>query len=122
MTTQRFTRIAVSAMTIASLACSRQPTTPNDNTWRFLPGHVESLRFSAFRSGRPCWVYLPPGYATSGKRYPVLYLNDGQGAFEGGLNANRICEDLIRRGEIAPLIVVAIAVADSERSYDYTPW
>ena len=28
-------------------------------------------------------VYTPPGYSTSGQRYPVLYLHDGQNLFEG---------------------------------------
>lgn len=114
--------VVVAAASISQLACSRLPTTPNDNTWRFLPGHVESLTLSAFRGGRQCWVYLPPGYATSGRRYPVLYLNDGHAAFNGGANINRICEDLIRRGEISPLIVVAVSVQDRERFFDYTPW
>ena len=31
---------------------------------------------------RRVWLYLPPGYATSGRRYPVLYLQDGQNVFD----------------------------------------
>ena len=55
----------------------------------------------------------------------MLYLNDGEIAFDGpdGMHANRICEDLIRRGEIQPLIVVAIANGPgSQRYIDYSPW
>ncbi|MGB8194629.1 MAG: alpha/beta hydrolase-fold protein [Chitinophagaceae bacterium] len=31
---------------------------------------------------RRIWVYLPPGYAKSKKRYPVLYMHDGQNLFD----------------------------------------
>ena len=31
---------------------------------------------------RSCAVYLPPGYAASGKHYPVLYMHDGQNLFD----------------------------------------
>ena len=109
------------------LSCSTRTTDPNDSGWRFLPGHVESLNVPAFRGGRPCWIYLPPGYATSGKRYPVLYVNDGAEIFDPGgiVQANRICEDLIRGGEIVPIIMVAISVPaepDTIRFWDYAPW
>lgn len=30
---------------------------------------------------REITIYLPDDYATSGKRYPVMYINDGQNAF-----------------------------------------
>jgi predicted alpha/beta superfamily hydrolase len=115
-------RLIVATLAVSLLACSRLPTNPNDNTWRFLPGHVEPLSFAAFRHSRPCWVYLPPGYLGSTTRYPVLYVNDGASVLNGGINANRICEDLIRSGEIEPLILVAVSVPDSDRFWDYAPW
>jgi predicted alpha/beta superfamily hydrolase len=31
---------------------------------------------------RRIWLYLPPNYKTSGKRYPVLYMHDGQNLFD----------------------------------------
>src|SRR5258708_3185304 len=31
---------------------------------------------------RRVWLYLPPGYATSQQRYPVLYMHDGQNVFD----------------------------------------
>ncbi|HEV2736758.1 MAG TPA: alpha/beta hydrolase-fold protein, partial [Longimicrobiaceae bacterium] len=31
---------------------------------------------------RRVWIYLPPGYATSGRRYPVLYVHAGQHVFD----------------------------------------
>jgi pullulanase len=118
-------RIIVALALCAAASCSRIPTGPNDVAWRILPGHVERLSFMPFREGRQCWVYLPPGYATASRSYPVLYLNDGEVAFDAndGMHVNRICEDLIRRGEIEPIIVVAIENGPGpQRFIDYTPW
>ena len=108
---------------LALTACAKWPEGPNANGWRLLPGRVEGLSYAPFRSGRQCWVYLPPGYATSARRYPVLYVNDGEYAFDrlyGGMRINRICEDLIRRVEIEPIIVVAIETA-GRRYLEYVP-
>src|SRR5215467_7962325 len=92
--TARWCALLVAAALASS--CSRAPTDPNLAAWRMLPGHVESFSAPGFRAGRPCEVYLPPGYATSGVRYPVLYATDGEALFDGPneLHANRICEDL----------------------------
>jgi len=119
-------RLVVAAAGLLLLSCSKSTTNPNDSGWRFLPGHVEEFSVPAFRGGRRLVIYLPPGYATSNQRYPVLYLNDGQQIFDvNGVQANRVCEDLIRGGEIVPIIMVAIsvpAVPDTVRFWDYAPW
>jgi predicted alpha/beta superfamily hydrolase len=55
----------------------------------------------------------------------VLYVQDGELAFDvqGGMHINRICESLIGRGEIEPIIVVAIENGPNpQRAIDYTPW
>src|SRR5690606_34099894 len=31
---------------------------------------------------RRVWIYLPDNYASSGKKYPVLYMHDGQNIFD----------------------------------------
>ena len=33
---------------------------------------------------RELLIYLPDGYETSGRRYPVMYIHDGQNAFYDG--------------------------------------
>jgi predicted alpha/beta superfamily hydrolase len=116
----RIARWTLSLVAIATISCARAPTEPNDNIWRSLPGRVEPLSFPEFRESRPCWVYLPPGYETSGRRYPVLYVNDGELAFNAGVHANRIAESLIRRGEIEPVIMVAIETG-GQRFFEYVP-
>lgn len=64
-------------------------------------------------------VYLPPGYASSaasGRRYPVLYANDGQDMVAVGLQAT--LAQLYRQHAIQPVIVVAIdMLADRASAY-----
>ena len=55
-------------------------------------------------------VYTPPGYETSGKRYPVLYLLHGMGGDEEAWpalgRAPEILDNLIASGKAEPMIVV----------------
>lgn len=75
-------------------------------------------------------VYLPPNYRNRpGRRFPVLYLQDGQNVFDGETAfvrgqewfVDETAEDLIRRGEIPPLIIVAVYNAGENRIDEYTP-
>lgn len=76
---------------------------------------------------RDLWVYLPPGYdPTSERRYPVLYLNDGNNMFsaatafaghEWGLDET--AEWLIGTQQMSPIICVGIANT-VERIAEYT--
>jgi enterochelin esterase-like enzyme len=55
----------------------------------------------------------------------VLYATDGEAVFDGSgeIHANRICEDLIRQGEIRPIIIVAIDNASpGQRFWELAPW
>jgi predicted alpha/beta superfamily hydrolase len=65
---------------------------------------------------RDIWVYLPPGYEQqTDRRYPVLYLHDGQNVFDaatsfaGEWQADETAERLIAEKKVEPLIIVAIA-------------
>lgn len=55
-------------------------------------------------------IYTPPGYGTSGKSYPVIYLLHGNADFERGWTqtgrANLIMDNLIADGKAEPAIVV----------------
>jgi predicted alpha/beta superfamily hydrolase len=80
------------------------------------------------RNTRDVWVYLPPGYDQEpSRRYPVLYLHDGQNVFNAGSSfggtewgADEAAEKLIRTKEIVPLILVGVANT-SARMDEYTP-
>ena len=75
---------------------------------------------------RDVHVYLPPGYEQAkSRRYPVLYLHDGQNIFDSASMGmewqfDETAETLIRAGRIEPLIVVAVANTDARRE-EYTP-
>src|SRR5205085_11245483 len=42
----------------------------------------DSFNMPQLRRTRRAWVYLPSGYSTSTRRYPVLYMHDGQNVFD----------------------------------------
>lgn len=76
--------------------------------------NVETLKLTSqvFGNTRTIRVLLPPGYhdaQSRQKRYPVLYLTDGTMVFKPDrLNIEGVVHELIRRGEIPPIIVVGI--------------
>lgn len=63
---------------------------------------------------RRIWVYLPKGYDSSKKRYPVLYMHDGQDIFDEATSEGRIgplewgVDETIDQSK-NPCIVIAIA-------------
>ena len=63
-------------------------------------------------------VALPPGYAASGRRYPVLYLLDGGTEQEDFPKITDIVAEAVAAGRLAPMIVVGIAGVD--RKHDLT--
>ena len=73
-------------------------------------------------------VYLPPGYADSGRRHPVLYLQDGQNLFDPSTafagqdwRADITADGLICSGAIEPVILVGIYNTGVRRISEYTP-
>lgn len=84
-----------------------------------------------FHNTRFLRVWLPPGYDDAqnlARRYPVLYLNDGQNLFESATSFNGVewqvdetADRLIREAVIAPLIVVGIDNTGNDRVREYMP-
>ena len=76
-------------------------------------------------------VYLPNGYSEE-KKYPVLYMHDGQNiyseetsAYNMSWNVHNVIEDLVSKDIIAPLIVVGIDCNESiegTRMDECSPW
>lgn len=93
-------------------------------------GDVERIAFRPrfFRRERTLLVYLPPGYRHERvRRYPVLYLHDGQNVFDRATSASgeewgvdETAERLITAGEIEPLIIVAVYHAGTKRIDEFT--
>jgi predicted alpha/beta superfamily hydrolase len=84
-----------------------------------------------FRNTRFLRIWLPPGYddtGNGGRRYPVLYLNDGQNLFEAATSftgtewqVDETAERLIREGAVPPMIIVGIDNTGEERLREYMP-
>ncbi len=80
-------------------------------------GTIDSLQFESkvFAGSRALQIYLPAGYANSGKRYPVVYVNYGQQALRQGKMANTL-DNLIGK-TIEPVIAVFIHAPNSFAEY-----
>lgn len=76
---------------------------------------------------RRIWLYLPPDYASSSKRYPVLYMHDGQNLFDaatsfsGEWQVDETLNSLHASGNYGA-IVVGIDNGSSLRLNEYSPW
>jgi len=92
-------------------------------------GQIERIapQPSAFVTPREVQVWLPPGYAQEPtRRYPVLYMHDGQNLFDNAAagaewQVDETAQRLVLAGTVAPMIVVGVSSTDS-RSLDYTPY
>jgi len=75
---------------------------------------------------RRIWIYLPQSYSTSLKKYPVLYMHDGQNVFEdstSGFGEWGVDEALDTLGtETKECIVVAIDNGGDKRLNEYSPY
>ena len=76
-------------------------------------GVTDSLRSAVLKETRPLIIYLPPGYETSDKRYPVLYLLDGNR--NAMLHAVAVMTTLRSNNSMPEIIVVGIDNIDRDR-------
>ena len=92
---------------------------------------LHEFRSRIFHNTRFLRVWLPPGYddpENAGRRYPVLYLNDGQNLFEPSTSftgvewqVDETGDRLIREGAVPPMILVGIDNAGRDRIREYMP-
>lgn len=75
---------------------------------------------------RRIWIYLPESYAVSKKRYPVLYLQDGQNVFDeatsfsGEWGVDEFLDSLDNQNR--ECIVIAIDNGGDKRINEYCPY
>jgi len=75
---------------------------------------------------RRIWIYLPESYYTSRKKYPVLYMHDGQNVFEdstafaGEWGVDEALDTLGRQSK--EIIVIAIDNGGEKRLNEYSPY
>lgn len=77
---------------------------------------------------RRIWLYLPPDYQSQPqKRYPVIYMHDGQNlfdnltAFAGEWEVDESMSQLHAQGDHGA-IIVGIDNGGSNRVFEYSPW
>jgi predicted alpha/beta superfamily hydrolase len=89
----------------------------------------EQFRSRFLRNQRDLIVYTPPGYRDQpGRRFPVLYLHDGQNLFDGATSfipgqdwhVGQTADDCIQSGIVEPLIIVGMYNTKA-RIREYTP-
>ena len=91
--------------------------------------HIISDKFNMPQLGRQrrVWIYLPKDYSPSKRKYPVIYMHDGQNLFDpetafagNPWYADEVTEREIRAGRVRPLILVGIANS-VDRLREYGP-
>ena len=117
-----------------------QPTTLNLNIagWEGLSSNPstaspqvsilnDSFYITALNRYRKIWLYLPKDYNTSSKKYPVIYMHDGQNLFDrttsfsGEWKVDETLDSLYDKGDYS-CIVVGIDNGGSKRIDEYSPW
>jgi predicted alpha/beta superfamily hydrolase len=95
---------------------------------------LHEMHSAVFGNTRTLRVLVPPGYddpKNAGRRYPVLFLNDGQNLFDSTVatyhplewRVDEVVDSLERLGRIPPLIVVGVDNAGRQgRFHEYFPW
>ncbi|MCE1205057.1 MAG: hypothetical protein LWW79_10685 [Holophagaceae bacterium] len=89
---------------------------------------IEGFAMPQLGTTRTLRILLPPGYETSGQRYPVLYMHDAQNLFDAATSFAgewEVDEALAKLGASAslpPIIVVGIDHGGKERLAEYSPY
>jgi predicted alpha/beta superfamily hydrolase len=90
--------------------------------------HIVSEAFNMPQLGthRRVWIYLPNGYETARKKYPVIYMHDGQNLFDeytgnfGEWGVDEFLDSLKTNQQ--QFIVVGIDNGESLRMAEYSPY
>lgn len=116
----------------ATVSLADGATTPCQSTVRG-DLRLHTLTSRIFSNTRTIRVLVPPGYdapENATRKYPVLYLLDGQNLFDACLSeishheweVDETVYRLIREHKIPPLIVVGIDYAGVDRAAEYLPY
>jgi predicted alpha/beta superfamily hydrolase len=86
----------------------------------------DNMKMTPLNRNRRIWVYLPPGYGQTNKRYPVIYMQDGQNVFDratsfaGEWGVDETLNRLVAAGDPGA-IVIAIDNGGENRNEEYHP-
>lgn len=88
-------------------------------------GTVTSFTIEApqLKSSKKIWLYLPEGYSTSKKKYPVIYMHDAQNLFDDKTSyAGEWHIDETLDSLKAEVIIVGIEHGNEKRMEELTPY
>jgi predicted alpha/beta superfamily hydrolase len=118
----------IACVSLAVVKCAGAQQLPETQTFPrvTIPNtEVRTLKSSVTKRGYELYVFLPSGYAQSkGKKYPVLYVLDGQWDFQLLVS---VYGGLLFDGFVPEMIIVGITYSGDSpnygalRSMDYTP-
>lgn len=87
----------------------------------------ENFTIPQLNTTRKIWIYLPPDYEFSKKKYPVIYMQDGQNLFDeftsfsGEWSVDETLNEIYKEtGRSA--IVIGIDNGGDKRLAEYSPW
>lgn len=130
-------RTATLALLCAGLLCSATSLAadPSPSCASTVSGdlRLHTLESRTFGDTRTIRVLLPPGYdapENRSRRYPVLYMLDGQNLFDACLSdvshqewgVDETVYRLVAEQRIPPLIVVGVDHAGRDRGHEYLPY
>ncbi|MCA1030276.1 alpha/beta hydrolase [Bacillus timonensis] len=89
---------------------------------------IEHFYIPQLKKTRRVWVYLPNSYEKTKRKFPVLYMHDGQNLFydeeshSGAWKVDEAIDTLSAIDENYEVIVVGIDNGGEERLHEYNPW
>ncbi|NOU16165.1 MAG: alpha/beta hydrolase [Bacteroidales bacterium] len=120
-TTKLGNRIEIKVLGWRDLSPKRKSTATKGVS--FVPTSIEMPQFNRKRTIR---MYFPPNYS-SGKRFPVIYMHDGQNLFDsatsfsGEWKVDEILDSLYKYHNFS-CIVVGIYNGENQRLNEFSPW
>ncbi len=111
------------------LAASAGPKV-NPSPLKVSSGTLQTMTIASPEMGREVTVdiWTPPGYDAKNRRYPVLYMHDGQNLFDAASTWNKqawemdsVAGTLIEAGEMEPIIIVGVYCVPETRVGDMMP-
>ena len=100
------------ALLLLFSACGRPKTDNNTITI----GTIDSLHSHILGEERKIWIYLPEGAKDTSKRFPVIYLLDGDGNFATVAGIARYLT-----GSLTGPEVIIVGIPNTDRMRDLTP-
>jgi len=118
---------------LLSANASAEPAAPACRSTASGDLRLHRLDSRIFDNTRTIRVLLPPGYEAlenRSRRYPVLYMLDGQNLFDACLSdvshdewgLDETVYRLVAEKKIPPLIVVGVDHAGKDRAFEYLPY